>query len=234
MKPTRLLGTLMFVLLILGMVTSIARAQKGKPKPPPTISDPAIAYSYPRAKQFDLMVMSADGSNPTPVVSESLTDNTAPDWSPDGTSLVFNRLERKTGQGKICTKNLGSTVPLSCADRATNSRPAWSPIKFGVEPNKMYKIAFTSMVLKEDGGRDSELFLADYDGTNFFPSTQLTKTDDINEGDVDWSPTGDRLAVGTYDGARSDIKIYQIDCTASPCTAYELSNLIQVTGSPLE
>ena len=193
MKAVRFLSLLIFGLLIFGFWGRDGQAQKGKPKPPPTtIGSPAIAYSFPRAKQWDLMVMDADGSNPTAIVSQSLTDNTEPDWSPDGTSLVFSRLERKTGAGNTCIVKLSSPNILGCLGRATSSRPAWSPVKFGADPKtQQYKIALTSLVVKDDGTRQSDLFLVNEDGTDL---TQLTDTARY-ENDVDWSPTGDRLAV---------------------------------------
>jgi Tol biopolymer transport system component len=237
MKTLRFLSLLILGLLMLGFLGRDGQAQKGKPKPPPpTTGDPAIAYSYPRAKQFDLMVMNADGSNPTAVVSQSLTDNTEANWSPDGTMLVFSRTERKTGATKLCIAKVGALNVFNCIlEPRSYGRPAWSPIKLGVKPDDHYKIAFTKAVQKQDGTWEQELFLVNEDGSDV---TRLTETLDLIEGDVAWSPTGDRLAVETYDpayaDANSDIQIYQVDCATGPCRAFPLRNLIKGTGSPLE
>jgi Tol biopolymer transport system component len=66
---------------------TIAKPGGGKPKPPPSPADPAIAY----AGDGGLCVMNADGSNQTVILEGDIYDSFSPCWSRDGNHIAFNR-----------------------------------------------------------------------------------------------------------------------------------------------
>lgn len=196
---------LLAVMLILG---ALAWAQKKPPKPPQPTPDPAIAYSVAGPVRYDLMVMNADGSNQRVVVSEKMTDNVYPDWSPYGTQLVFSRLNRKTNEKGIYIVNVDGTGLRKVVGLNYHTwQMAWSPVPLG---DSKYKIVFSDKQKYADGTfkADYDLFMVSVDGSDLVQFD----TPDINEWNVDWSPWGDRIAVETYDPVtgKGDIILYEI------------------------
>jgi Tol biopolymer transport system component len=98
----------------------------------PTISPDGkkIAFTSdgPNNGGFDIWVMGIDGSNPTPLTNDSVTDQN-PTWSPDGAEIAF-----ETGRTGLTTTiwvmNADGSNQHKVIDRypTTNvSDPAWSP-----------------------------------------------------------------------------------------------------------
>jgi len=240
MKTPRLL-CMLFLGVILTTIFSISvQAQKGKPQPPQQCNgNAAFAYSRAGQNQFDLMVMDADGSHQCVVVSKKFTWNVNPDWSPDGTQLIFPMESRNqsTFSYAYYKVNVNGTGLTKIRDFTRGGdRPAWSPVPLGEGEHKAYKIAFSSRLMKDGTiALNPEVFLINTintDGENGL--TQLTFPDGLRKGSVDWSPTGDRLAVDTYDGTFDDLWIYQVACTEnSSCFATSEGNVVNVEGSLL-
>ncbi|MGE5327674.1 MAG: hypothetical protein ACM3NO_11595 [Deltaproteobacteria bacterium] len=241
MRATRPLISMMFALLIVGILAPAAEAQKGKPQPPPpppclTLANPAFAYSRYVNGQEDLMVMDADGSHQCVLVSQKSTYNTNPDWSPDGKQLVF-QVEQQV-RGKLLYFNYKVNVDGTGLTRMQtisrgSSRPGWSPVPLG---DKKYKIVYSSKVILPDGTygpEKNELWIVDADGTS--DPERLTFDGDVWDWDADWSPTGDRLAVDTYDGTVQGLSVYRIGCIEnSGCFATLEGDVLNVDGSPLK
>lgn len=223
MRTPRLLFMLFLGVILTAILSISVQAQKGKPQPPPPpppqcIGNPAFAYSRSGQNQFDLMVMDADGSHQCAVVSKKNTYNVNPDWSPDGTQLVFP-MESRSGSTlsyayyKVNVNGTGLTKIRDFTRSAP--KPAWSPVPLGGGERKEYKIAFSSKLMKDGTiALDAEVFLINTDGQTGL--TQLTFPDGRTKGNVDWSPTGERLAVGTVEGTfpnlTADLWIYQVAC----------------------
>jgi Tol biopolymer transport system component len=233
MRISKLFCVLFLGLFLLAVLAGDALAQKGKPQPPPppppTPGNPAFAYVVAGQNQYNLMVMNADGSNQRAVVSQKFTGNTNPDWSPDGKQLVFSMEKRDRSISYYTVKVDGSALtPLW--NSSYIYRPAWSPVPLG---DGQYKIAFGSRLMPDGTvATNSDLLLRNVNGTGL--ATNLTNTPDIDEGDVDWSPTAERLVVSTYDGVLSDLVIYRVDCDIEEiCWAVREGSVYNVPRSPL-
>jgi dipeptidyl aminopeptidase/acylaminoacyl peptidase len=202
------LFTFLGLLAITLLLGALAWAQKKPPKPPPPPADPAIAYCVSGPQQLDLMVMNADGSNQRAIVSERWVDNLNPDWSPDGTQLVFTRCNLKTNEKGIYIVNVDGTGLRKVVDlNYVTHTVAWSPVQLG---DGNYKIAFTDRAKLPDGTleADEDLFIVNLEGKGL---VKLTDTPE-QEWEVDWSPSGDRIAIETYNPAAPpcDLVVYQI------------------------
>ncbi len=107
-------------------ISTPGRAQKGKPQPPPspTPADPAIAFVAERGwSQTDLMVMNADGSNQEVIVAGGrVSGNHDPNWSPDGSRIVFG--SNIWGNGIYLINKDGTGL---CKVVGTYNMPAWGP-----------------------------------------------------------------------------------------------------------
>jgi len=228
--------TLLGLLAIMLLLGASGWAQKKPPKPPPLPADPAIAYSVSGGNSLDLMVMNADGSNQRVVVSEKWVAHLVPDWSPDGKQLVFTRYCNRGGCNGIYIVNVDGTglrkvVDFNFSGSYTN-RVAWSPVPLG---DDQYKIAFVDRARLPDGSlkADEDLFIVNLDGTGL---VQLTDTPEM-EWEVDWSPSGDRIAIETYNPAAPpcDLVVYQInyDYTNNKFSATLLGSVI-APDSPLD
>ena len=106
-----------------------------------------IAYT----RNNDLWVMEADGSSPRAISTATGTESN-PDWSPDGTKLVF-----QIG-GEIWVANADGSSPVAIVSGAGEAgrEPAWSP--------DGTKIVFASNAFTAPNGYD--LFVMNPDGSN--------------------------------------------------------------------
>jgi len=176
-------------------------AQKAKkpPQPPAPPADPAIAYVanvYKGASMAKtvgrLMVMNADGSNQRVVVSETGFEYGAPDWSPDGTQLVFTRYNipaRDTGIYVINVDGTGLREVLNCGPGGFEGPVTWSPMPLA---DGHHKLAFCYYVRRLDGTYeiDNDVHLVNLDGSGL---VRLTDTPGVWESPISWSPAADRI-----------------------------------------
>jgi Tol biopolymer transport system component len=194
MKPLKTLSFLMLGMLMMGFLSTAAKAQKGKPQPPPPQPScgsyqPAVAYvrkvvANRTNQQFELMVMNADGTcAKTVYVNKQLIN--PPTWSPDGKYLAFdaetadpNDLDERDLYVVELPKTFDAAPSLPCVVRTPELSntgrdwpysPAWSPVPLG---NGRYKLAYSTNVTVPitlpDGSSSNvdtfALFMADVDG----------------------------------------------------------------------
>jgi Tol biopolymer transport system component len=136
----------------------------------------AIAFSTDRDGNNEIYTMSPRGKDLTRLTNDPASD-TEPQWSFDGTKLVFVRagdifVMNADGSGQT---NLTNTPPPSL-----DVNPTWSP--------DGSKIAFTSF---RDGGFILRLYVMNADGSNV---VRISTPDPSQDHNPAWSPSGDRIA----------------------------------------
>jgi Tol biopolymer transport system component len=124
-----------------------------------------------------------NGSGIVQVVDGPGYTDTDPEWSPDGTRIVFETNRNILGGGNqydiyVVDVNGANPVNLTPGISASDSDPIWSP--------DGSKIAFTS---SRDG--DPEVFVMNADGSGL---TQLTKNGSATDVPGSFSPDGQFLA----------------------------------------
>ncbi|MES0361142.1 MAG: hypothetical protein ABUK20_09525 [Anaerolineales bacterium] len=145
---------------------------------PPLISDElavAVGISPP---PYNLSVISTSGAQKTEVLKSDESDDTMPDWSPNGKKLVF--ASNLFGNYDIYVLEVETN---EIADQLTthpgaDMHPAWSP--------QGGEIAFES---KRDDG-DWDIWVIKEDGSEL---RNLTADLNSNEGNPAWSPDGKQI-----------------------------------------
>jgi Tol biopolymer transport system component len=153
-----------------------------------------IAFTSNRAGyNYDIWVMSADGSNPINLTPVGGVDNWAA-WSRDGWKLAYN--SNATGNDEIYIMYHDGTHPARITDNpAYDGCPSWSP--------DGTKIAFTST---RDDNR--EIYVMNADG-----SDQINLTNNPTyDHHASWSPDGTKIAfTSDRDDGRGDVFVMSID-----------------------
>jgi hypothetical protein len=149
----------------------------------------AFTEGGPNATYYDIYVMNIDGSN-----KQRLVGGFEPDWSPDGTRIVFATRERNSD---ICVINVDGTNQQCLTTSETfDWEPAWSP--------DGSRIAFAS---ERDG--NSNIYTMNTNGTD----PQRLTTSEAEDGQPTWSPDGSRIAfISERDG---DNEIYVMNADGS-------------------
>ncbi len=157
-----------------------------------------IAYVNAGAN-YEIFSMNGDGSNQT-----NLTNNTAfdsnPNWSPDGSKIVFVSDRASFGTTEIYTMNANGSNPTRLTTNSvTDETPAWSP--------DGARIAFA---------RSGQLFVMNADGTNVIQITANASSGVKLH--PSWSPDGTRIVFSRNLGF-GNIGIAVIDSACNICTA---------------
>lgn len=106
------------------------------------------------AAQAEIFVMNVDGSNAVRLTTNSVVED-QPNWSPDGTQIVFG--SGRDGNGEIYIMNAdGSNQTRLTSHPAIDHTPVWSP--------EGIQIAFTSE--RNDGSGLGDVFVMNADGSN--------------------------------------------------------------------
>jgi len=165
-----------------------------------TVPDPAIAYTL----DGELWVMDANGWNKRLLLDDGmLINHYEPNWSPDGSQLVFS--SEIQGYGIYIINKDGTGLQKIASSDGFLSDPVWSPVPL---PDGQYKIAFSAPAPLDPDDRD--LFLVNPDGTGL---VNLTNSRGLSEFYPTWSPTADRLAAQRYLSGTgyNDLIVYQLD-----------------------
>ena len=140
----------------------------------------------PATPSINLIVISADGSNPRNISNGIVASENYPAWSPDGRRIVFhsNRHNTQFGRASIYVVDAdgGNVVRLTTNNAWNDRSPHWSP--------DGKKIAFMS---NRSGA--FQIFVMNPDGTD---QQQLTTTG-VNQW-PNWSPDGTEIS---FSGTRS-------------------------------
>jgi Tol biopolymer transport system component len=134
-----------------------------------------------------LWVMGVEGSDQRELTRGDVYDDD-PDWSPDGSSIVFAR-SRYEGEGythSIATvpADGGDPVDLLSVEDDQLNRPVWSP--------DGRRIAFVRSVYGDDGQPRTTVWTMAADGSGARPLVELP-----NAATLDWHPDGSSLLVDT-------------------------------------
>lgn len=144
-----------------------------------------IAYIQVGARH-DIWVMNTDGSNRTLLTNNASSINTRPDWSPDGTRIVYEA--NPPGGGLMGIWVMDANGANSVRIATTGDDPSWSP--------DGKRIAFT---------RGGDLYTIKPDGTDEARVTHPPEFD----ANVTWAPAGNRLLF-TTDSAQGGADLFTI------------------------
>jgi TolB protein len=136
----------------------------------------AIVYAAWRGKYSQIYVAAPDGTSSNNV-SNSPHHDFYPNWSPDGTKIVFKRVLPEAEVQVFVMNTDGSEQRQLTFDKGQKDRPSWSPDG-------------TKIVFRNSG---FGIVTMDADGSNVL---RLSIEDRV-DGSPDWQPTGVTLATPT-------------------------------------
>jgi len=163
--------------------------------PAPVLDELAFAARFTQSEFFSIYSASA---SETEIVSGENSDETMPDWSPDGTRLAF--ASNRSGNYEIYITNAdGSGEPLQVTNQpGSDMNPDWSP--------DGSQIAFES---KRDTG-NWDIWIVKSDGSE---PRNITANLIGDQGNPAWSPDGRQIAFSS--NIDSDFDIYLINADGS-------------------
>lgn len=140
------------------------------------------------AEHYEIFLMNVDGSETTRlhqsvIGNQTLTDDSAPDWSPDGSKLVFTSLRDEVGE------NWNYEIYVMNADGSDQRRLTDAP---GVDAFADWSPDGTRIIFEREGSNGTrDIWMMNADGTS-----QVNLTDDPDHDDIlaSWSPDGTRIA----------------------------------------
>ena len=151
-----------------------------------------IAFISDRDRNLDIYLMNVDGPGVMQLTNDPSND-TYPDWSPDGTRIVFTGF--RDGNAEIYAMNAdGSNATRLTNNPAFDGLPAWSL--------DGTRIAFTSL---RDG--NSEIYVMNADGSDPRNLTNNPGGDDTPA----WSPDGTRIAFTSARDGNWEIYVMNAD-----------------------
>lgn len=147
------------------------------PKWSPDGSHIVYAQCGPSRTMCDIVLINADGTNPTPICN-SPQDDDGPRFSPDGTQIIF--ASNRGGNYDIYRCNVnGLNVQQLAINPANDTWPTWSP--------DGERIVFSSM----RNGSNYDLYTMNADGSNVL---RLTQGNGMHNIQAVFSSDGRRLA----------------------------------------
>ena len=187
----------LFPILAATMIIVVTTIACGSSTPAPTL-DPngeLIAFSSTRkGNNLEIYVMDTSGKSITRLTDEKTTDG-SPNWSPDGTKIVFH--SKRSGQFNLYIMNADGSGLFRLTDHSWEDKdPCWSP-------NGEW-IAFHAY----QAGR-AELYMIKPDGTGLDKIDTDVTNSGANNYAPNWSSDGTQLAF--YSDFDGDLDIYKID-----------------------
>lgn len=166
-------------------------------------------------RAYALYVVGFDGSEPLYLFGEH-SFNHSPEYSPDGSKLMFQSDRGGTTQVYVVDADAAATTPFEGWQKLTDlefaAEGSWSP--------DGTRIAFSGIA---DGNRD--IYVLDADGGNLMRLTEHPGRDDA----PDWSPDGTQIAyMSEASGTNTDIFVMDADGT----NARQLTQHEQFAGYP--
>lgn len=166
-----------------------------------------LTFSGPPGSGSRINVVRPDGSDFRTVTNGSVGNQVEPDFSPDGSLIVFHGVV-----GNIHTVSSAGTNNAPTNTGVPGGHTRWSPTG--------NRIVFTNWGFTYD----SDMFVRDLDTSTTFQITfHAPGVDAFNR--ADWSPDGTKLAVNRIDKATNLYDVYLIDVTdlANPGTPVNLT-----------
>ncbi len=154
--------------------------------------DPLPPSPPPGSSRFEIYIMNADGTNQTRITN-NLSQDTFPAWSPDGTKLAF--MSPREGNAEIYVVNRdGSGLRRLTNHPSSDVTPTWAP--------SGNQIAFTS----DRTGRP-QIWIMNADGSG---QQQITRESWCDR--PTWSPAPfNEIAYASQAGGGYDIKIFSFE-----------------------
>ncbi|HYH59228.1 MAG TPA: DPP IV N-terminal domain-containing protein [Thermoleophilaceae bacterium] len=184
-----------------------------------------IAYSYDN----DIFVMGADGSNPTRLTNRAATTvfperafNTAPIFSPDGQTIVFQGFRSPDsftpGSNELYSIDRNGQNEMKLTTGNANDA-SFSP--------DGQKIVFSRIQTGTEG--ESDVFAINANGTN---ETRLTTNPELDQ-DPAFSPDGQKIVFSSQGGDNSaGFKLYVMNPDGSGQTALDIPSSAGATFAP--
>lgn len=160
----------------------------------PNGHDLAFVSQRNSATNFDIYIMSKEGSE-TRMLPDNTANSTAyPRWSPDGSKIVFTTMTGDSSADIYTINADGSNLTNLTNNDFLDVQPCWSP--------DGSKIAFAS-----DRDGDAEIYIMDL---NTQKVTRITSSE-LNDYDPDWSPNGQNIAFVSEREWEADIYTIKTD-----------------------
>ena len=168
------------------------------PTPSPTVFPCAshrLVYAWGAVGKSDIHIAQGDGSDTRCAVCDPFFDEAEPEWSPDGTAIIYQSdLAVSYDIWTIPTEG-GMALPLTASPDLDEREPTWSPdgrwIVYRVNPRGA------------DRNADGELWMMDANGDNARPLGEMGRS-------PAWSPDGSRLAFMSNRTGKWQIYVYDV------------------------
>jgi Tol biopolymer transport system component len=199
-----------------GVKEPAAKAVGDSPNPSPTFSPNGKRLAFEGGSSefyVDIYVMNADGSGPKRITQEPTFDSMG-SWSPDGTRIVFSRVEitsmfvsaspsarsnrDSSDENGIYTIRVDGTGLRRLTDKAHDEYPAWSPDEETIAFGRLTKHAGWIYTVNPGGGGLSKLTDPPRESWDSQPS---------------WSPDGTKIAFSRSSARRADMFLMNADGT---------------------